>query len=373
MIIDKITYLDPDSQKCVRYIADNVCVKDIKLSKRTEDLAQGVYQIISKTYVTKDNTPHLTNKGVVEWDRSIEDNPDKDPDSFYLNPFVSSDVKNLMEKTAFVNKMYSLNGITVNMYTKQSSQDYNITSIFHICRFMLLLASKPNTPITINILYTDLKKSLDPTITKLSPVNVNSGSTIKNVTVSLWRKEELAKVLIHELVHYLSMDLLGVLPEGIYPVKGKVLLNEGYTELITVFIHTVYVVYLLYKDQILDLNKFKDAISYEINWSSFQIAKLMRHFKMSNIQEYHKIVQDTSVFSYYFVKGCLLLYLMDKDIGDYFYTDKPKEWRAKWYISSIKKALEHKICSTCVDFYLNKVNQDEFINRSMRMTCLQIA
>ena len=82
---------------------------------------------------------------------------------------------------------------------------YNIDNIFHIIKFMSKIANV-NIITKINILCSNFKKDMRGDGKILTPINVNSGSTLRKQYINLWRHEELEKVLIHELIHYYNID-----------------------------------------------------------------------------------------------------------------------------------------------------------------------
>ena len=89
--------------------------------------------------------------------------------------------------------------------------------------------------ISIILYLTDFKKRLpDSTIHVLEPFNVNTGYTTRcnlgNITI--YRKEEWFKVLIHESMHYLGLDF-GVENhnlDAIFPIDTEISLAEAYVE-----------------------------------------------------------------------------------------------------------------------------------------------
>ena len=82
---------------------------------------------------------------------------------------------------------------------------------------------------------------------KITPMNMNSGSTIKDIYVSVWRKEEYEKVLIHELCHYISIDFDIFLNDkinkdinNIFNLEGINHVSESYNETVACIINMLY-------------------------------------------------------------------------------------------------------------------------------------
>ena len=120
----------------------------------------------------------------------------------------------------------------------------------------------------------------------------------------VFRKEELNKVLVHELIHYLALDLndvpfpnfsdyFNVAPNNI------VLLNEAYTEIMAILINTI-----IYSDK---YDVVKDILNKELKYSMFQSAKILTLFKFDTAAHFFKqcdcdnFRQNTDIFSYFIV------------------------------------------------------------------------
>ena len=102
--------------------------------------------------------------------------------------------------------------------------------------------------IKINIWNTPYAKELSYKCSKLTPVNINSGSTLPGHFINLWRDEELYKVLIHELVHTFFLDFRddGTIEPYIrthfgIEIDSPVYIWESYTEFIAIIIHSIYI------------------------------------------------------------------------------------------------------------------------------------
>ena len=102
----------------------------------------------------------------------------------------------------------------INLYTLKDD-DFNINFFLHIVAFMIELARTYNIiPLNpeINIFLGNQKKKFSNNqiikgdMLKLTPENINSGSSISGIFVNVWRKEEVYKVLIHELIRYFGFD-----------------------------------------------------------------------------------------------------------------------------------------------------------------------
>jgi hypothetical protein len=220
----------------------------------------------------------------------------------------------------------------------------------------------------------------------LGPVNINSGSTYPGIEISLWRYEEVYKVLIHELVHYYELDFNIFHPEykkteelsnKIFNLNGSDKMFEAYTETLANIIHCCLIEYYTGI-------AFEKLIWLETSFTLFQIAKIINYFgfnsafeilkKNQNEKNKKKINQTTSVLSYFIIKGSFLFNINKyiKFVGNNI--------RMKNKLNTFLNLVE--ICTTdntylesidkYIDYLTNTENIDEYIKNTMRMTCIQI-
>lgn len=291
----------------------------------------------------------------------------------YNNIFMSINVQTYVEINDIIQTKYTFNNLVINIFSIKTEQ-ININNILHICQFMFALGNIKDPQLTLNIISTDIKKNF-PSIKNnhITSENVNTGSRCDN-TITIWRNEEIYKVLIHELIHYLGFDSSILFDKNIcnnFNIDGNILISEGYTEAIALIIHSIYVMSKLYKS--FNNEIFKKIILYEINFSLYQCKKILNHFDITSIDNFlikkkQTIKQTTDVFSYFFIKTILILSLnkllsfikLDYKIGNRInefgtmITDKNK-WNH--FMELINK--------------LKNIN-DEFIKNTLRMSCLQL-
>jgi len=134
---------------------------------------------------------------------------------------------------------------------------------------------------------------------RFTPENVNSGVCFSNGGIVIWRREELKKVLIHELVHLLEIDFYGHdeplrrFTRGVFDLAPHAPLfpNEATTESIAIII----VSFLNTK-----WGGRHDSLHQELKWALKQAAKVMRHLK-------EPFDYESDVVSYYVTKSFLLM------------------------------------------------------------------
>lgn len=173
---------------------------------------------------------------------------------------------------------------------------------------------KNTNEITINICPLNYKKRIKYENTILGPDEINSGYTIINPPpilgeIFIYRKEELNKVLIHELLHSLHFDynFYNLNDNNIFKTYNlndnkHINSSEAIVDKYAIIINCIYNS-LNYNYRI-----FKEMMYYEKEFNKIQIAKILKHYNYTNITDIyrinnkHKFKQNTNLFSYFFLK-----------------------------------------------------------------------
>ena len=227
------------------------------------------------------------------------------------NRFISNEIKDSISQLnsiiKYKNKQHEI-FIFGNSIDKQVLN--NIISILNLFDSI----TNNNNYYKIYIFLTNNKKDLDNTTDTIGPNSINSGSTIPNDNITLWRKEELYKVLIHELIHYLQLDIyelnndLKIIYNNINLI-GNTNPNEAYTEFLALIYFTYWKFYI--SNTNLGLKKFmSNRLTIEYGWSLLQVAKIINYFSCSNYQDLFNqkctFKQNTNVISYFLLKTYFL-------------------------------------------------------------------
>ena len=199
----------------------------------------------------------------------------------------------------------------------------------------LYVSGKPPI-IKFKILLTDQLKKLPRKGQLFGPEEVNSGSTDYQ-TITLWRKEEHLKVILHESIHFYNLDGsldLSHQNDNINLEKHfqiapntKTRIYEAYTETLAIFLNSFANAYQIYylntnKDfDDLDINKINKIRIFlwkqEKKFFLLQIAKIFIHvfndstdFKdfLTVSGDGPKLEQKTSLLSYHIIKGANVLF-----------------------------------------------------------------
>jgi hypothetical protein len=135
---------------------------------------------------------------------------------------------------------------------------------------------------------------------------MNSGSSLKETFVLLWRNEEYEKVLIHELCHYIGIDHRIFTNDTIqdvnnyFNIDGINHINESYNETIASIIN------MCWKSYKLNMN-LNDIYFIETKFLILQTIKIIKFFGGNNYDDLFKItiIQNTSGISYIILKMIL--------------------------------------------------------------------
>ena len=289
---------------------------------------------------------------------------------------------------------YSTN---LKIHSKSATNIKKIKTLHNYALLMFYLSNSNIRDVNLKLFLTSQKKYFPSEYKMLGPKEINTGSTLmgKYGNIKIWRKEELYKLILHEMIHYLHLDIKmnnKILPiyQTLYKIFNisddqKILINESYTETWACIINAIIVSYK-FGDK---LNLFKKMIDYERLFSCFQIGKILRFFGYKNFDEFFNLSgkfntepkwkQTTNVFSYHIIKGAFL-FSINRFID--FCVKNNKEHWMKFDNSNINIHSEFRkliivSCSNpdfkkCINMFMKKQNKTLFINKTLRMTALEL-
>jgi len=298
-------------------------------------------------------------------------------DTNIMNEFVELYIMEYIHNELNYKHLYTINyknlDIALNIYSKNNRVSSKIINdiVERVIVCGLFKSKDVNITINLDIYLTPFKKIYDyyKPLEILGPREINSGASIVNKKLFVFRVEELNKVLVHELVHYLALDLHEV-PFANFSdyfnmsSNNKVLLNEAYTEIMGLLINTC-----IYSDKV---SVVKDILNKELKYSMYQSAKILTIFNFENADQFFKkcdcenFKQNTDIFSYFIVKTAIL---MDLDrFLDLYYENKITPSTFKDYILLI--ALSKKFINYINNFMVSIKNNrlPHSILNTLRMT-----
>jgi hypothetical protein len=306
-------------------------------------------------------------------------------DLLYKNPFVFLDIIHCAETYNLIYNEYhdNKNLIITNIFSYhiENKEKPNILLVVQIINFFRTI-SKKNMNIDLTIFFSNQKRYLPDKNEKklLTPENINAGVTLSGDYVYVWRKEEFYKVLIHELIHYFSIDFhdlnmhqIEKIRDNIININGEDAANEAYTEILAITIHSV-----LYS--IIHKMDFSEIINYEIVFTHLQIAKIINFFGGKTYEDLYNIQinQKTSVVSYVIIKGMLLNNYdkILKHFDEHFYSDKKTKF--KDYKNIYSDVVNNKLLNKdLINHFLNiiknmKEGENDDIMKTMRMCMFEL-
>tara|TARA_Y100001958_G_C21236233_1_gene562723 strand:+ start:247 stop:1257 length:1011 start_codon:yes stop_codon:yes gene_type:complete len=234
----------------------------------------------------------------------------------FLDNYEREDIKfngyhNYKKTTLFSDKTtitinYNNQIVKLNIYHNNDTIDNFINTILLVIYFMIEY-SNYNTDILIDYLLTDELKIINDFETNkiFTKQEINSGLTdFRKNKIIIWRKEEIMKVTIHELIHLLRLGIKKTSSKLINHYKKKykvssdnIILDEAYTEFLAVLINS----FLITKFTNNNFNYFKYLLKLEIYFSIFQSKKIL-YLSRKNQNDYIHINNYTQVLSYYIIK-----------------------------------------------------------------------
>lgn len=284
--------------------------------------------------------------------------------------FISSRIIRNIINNLFIKTEFNLNNRKITIFSKNNLDHKLINKIDSILNFFDYLTKK-NNYYKIDIYLSDQKKQINFNNDFLGPDNINSGLTLPRHYIVLFRKEELIKVLIHELVHYLDLDMRNNQNELLFLYKDINLKadiinpNEAYTEILAIVFLNIWEYY--YRN--FKINNFiKYKLNIELYWSFIQITKILKFFKYKSFDDLFtkKLLfhQKTNVLSYFFLKTVLLLNLNlifnDLTLDNiYFNNDR---------LEIIKQNCKLEQLKGYIDKVYSDYESNEFDKSSLKMT-----
>jgi len=301
-------------------------------------------------------------------------------DSIVPGHFLTNEIATQIKKTITTKNIISItsndksSNITVFTTSKAKLSQKWINSLAEIFLIFYelrgLISYQSNLP-KITIYMLDLPKRLNFQAEMKSQVpyhfntnTINSGyHGIHSGEIVLYRSEEILKVLLHELIHFhkldrYQLDSLGlpikiassIISHYSLPLDGEYIWNESKTESLAILLHHIL--------QFSSLASVKHKMRLEINWSLFQIAKIL--MLVSKEKYLHKIFkgiaignhlaklhQSTCIFNYFILKTLLLLQddnlLKKHNLARYqsmFQNDKILTKGIKYYLVILSNQLE---------------------------------
>ena len=299
---------------------------------------------------------------------------------FHNGYFISVDIKQYIEHNITRCLKYSFDILELYLFLNNDDNISNtlINNIYTISRFFYEL--NPIKKIIFYYFNTPIKKEIISNLNYLSSQNTNSGLTTNDYII-IWRKEELLKVYIHELIHYLNLDnkhnkkINNLFNYNIGKYNYPILINETLTEINAMFFHTLFTIIIDNNNTINNnfdyiIHTFKILYNIELMYSWFQFAKIMKFF---NIQIYDNILikknfnQTTNIYSYYILKSIFNMYFIDILYESF---SIQKLLNIKQTTNKLNIILKSILDNQPINLFNNFINKLSIDDLSLRMTII---
>jgi hypothetical protein len=250
--------------------------------------------------------------------------------SRYMSKKVYSLIRNKLHTKIERDYIYDNTRVSLEIYCQNKSFPLNL--FYNLLNYYIFVLNRLNhkSAVKIIIYLTNTKKVFPASYEyNLNEDNVNSGVTIFNKNermIVLYRKEEIFKVLLHELLHYYDIDFhyypnsydkYFITKYGIrvkQPSKNRhnsLALFEAYTDTISCYMNIM--VNILFKNPNINLEDMQKILenNFENEFKHYMIqaSKVCKYLEISNeydvIKQKRNIYEDSHCFSYYILKACV--------------------------------------------------------------------
>jgi hypothetical protein len=413
-LLDEIKHIQSENKELTDILKS---IKQYLTSKTLHNSLNIIYKLIRDNYCNIYPKIKLDiNKGDVSSEINMKLNT-----IMFLSPEDRTYIQNTLTMLYKVKATYNSN--TIQLYIHKEKDDMEEVVIHRIVSKLFtlidLFTKNTNTTFNIYIWLSDLKKKTPGKegikhehhhSKTFRAQHINSGATVHNlieesVELFIWRKEEIEKVLLHEMIHTLKLDFMDY-PEDLkrvfvnefnIPNHITLRLGEAYVETWAVILNTIFITFtqntkLPIKEQCnIDSPEFYNLFAMEIYFTLLQSSKILYHFGYNCIEgcaipfksteiNGDNFKQETSVFSYYLVKGGILM-----NLDKFFKFCCTNNTRLLQFMKSqlnfkelnkvfIYSAKNNKLLERILQinkFFRNKLNYSLFEN-TMRMTLYEL-
>lgn len=260
-------------------------------------------------------------------------------------PFISNKIRDYINNELKYEYKIKFNykNIDINIsYCCKKNKETIKSIIIKIIRRIIFMMdiSKIYKDVYITIYDTPFKKKL-PCTSKhicnkdITVHNVNTGFNYLN-NIVLYRREELLKVLVHEMIHLLNIDNkiehmmenISIIDKfvGLFCIENtNILVNESYVETWAILLD-VYI--KLWEKKELNYKNYLKKIIKLRNYNCIQCAKILIYYNMMSFRELFKmngicnkkITNSVNVFCYHILK-LVNLYKLNKFVTNHLETN----------------------------------------------------
>lgn len=249
---------------------------------------------------------------------------------------------------------WAFNKINHNIYIKCTKDKFNsfknrLNILINCLNFLHTKKQiKESRPINMYLILTPLKKFTPLDVKSVAPKNINSGYTdfLTNEIV-IWREEEFEKVIFHEMIHYMDLDVRNMAfidNELPHEIDGPKSYYEAFTDVWGNFYYFIYL-------SILTGKSVNSLFEIEYQFIKNQANYFNNLFNLKNWNYKKTIKQETPAFTYFILKFLLFNKIIESKNLDIL--KNPRE--------------------ILIQIFKDGFNQEKFIDfKSSRMTLIQL-
>ena len=207
---------------------------------------------------------------------------------------------------------------------------------------------KESRPINMYLILTPLKKFTPLDVESVAPENINSGYTdFATNEIVIWREEEFEKVIFHEMIHYMDLDVRNMAfndNELPHEIDGPKSYYEAFTDVWGNFYYFIYL-------SILTGKSVNSLFEIEYQFIKNQANYFNNLFNLKNWNYKKTIKQETPAFTYFILKFLLFNKIIESKNLDIL--KNPRE--------------------VLIQIFKDGFNEEKFIDfKSSRMTLIQL-
>ena len=294
-------------------------------------------------------------------------------ESNFMSDIIKQKALNMSHQTKCELKIHHFD-VTIHIYSTKN-EPFFLNNIIHVIHFVIsLFKETPSKRIQIKYYLTDELKKLPEETQLLKPHHINSGSCFhsdKDCEITIWRKEEIVKVTIHELIHALHTQPLEDTPELIqyyqqkYNISSeKINIDESYVEIWANLLNC----FILSLQSKQSSSAFIQLIQREFDFCNHQSKKIKDYSEMN--QKLIDINKHTNVLAYYiircelfqnltsFLKYCRMKnnrYICIKDKKDWYLFFNKQQQKQKQITYTEPPLLTDKISDDTLRMTINEI------------------
>jgi hypothetical protein len=170
--------------------------------------------------------------------------------------------------------------------------------------------------LTLVLIDYDARKQLPMDGSVLTSEHVNSGLTMmyssSHAKVIVYRREEMIKVLTHEMIHFMNIDAKHISPSdeswltNAFCLTKSVNMNEAFTDAFACTLNIVMYTILSSNTDRDFAGRLKANIQKEVKYIKGQARRVLEHVDFKDNTCEHYITEHTHAISYFVVKAILL-------------------------------------------------------------------